>query len=317
MSTKTYAGIPQKYAALETSKIVLIPVPYDGTSTWQKGADKGPEAFLEASENMELYDIETQTEVYKQGVYLADAITEKSSPEAVVSEVHQITKDYIKRNKFVTVFGGEHSISIGTIRAFNECFDNLTVLHIDAHADLRKEYEGSSCNHACAVYEASQTTNLIQVGIRSMDIAETRVMDQDKVFFAHDMVKDEYWVDKVIEALGDNVFITFDLDAFDPSILPSTGTPEPGGLLWYETLDFLKQVFEERNVVGFDIVELCPKEDEKSSDFVAAKLYYKMLSYKFAEVEEEDVYENNFNISVSNDSGKKGNSKFNSEEDEY
>ena len=182
MTTKTYAGIPQKYAALETSKIVLIPVPYDGTSTWQKGADKGPEAFLNASENMELYDIETQTEVYKQGVYLADAITEKSSPEAVVKEVHKTVKDYILRNKFVTIFGGEHSISIGTIRAFNECFDDLTVLHIDAHADLRKEYEGSKCNHACAVYEASQNTNLIQVGIRSMDVAETTVMDEEKTW---------------------------------------------------------------------------------------------------------------------------------------
>ncbi|MCG2430729.1 agmatinase [Aequorivita xiaoshiensis] len=317
MSTKTYAGIPQQYAALETSKIVLIPVPYDGTSTWQKGADKGPDAFLDASENMELYDIETQSEVYKQGVYLADAITENSSPEAMVDAVHKITKDYIKRNKFVTLFGGEHSISIGSIRAFNECFDNLTVLHIDAHADLREEYEGTKCNHACAVYEASQNTNLVQVGIRSMDVTETRVMDVEKVFFAHDMVKDEYWIDKVIEALGENVFITFDLDAFDPSILPSTGTPEPGGLLWYETLDFLKQVFEEKNVVGFDIVELCPKEDEKSSDFVAAKLYYKMLSYKFEGVEEVDDFENNFNISIPTDSGKKGNSKFNTEEDEY
>ncbi|MEZ4859070.1 MAG: agmatinase [Flavobacteriaceae bacterium] len=313
MTSKTYAGIPQQNAALETSKIVLIPVPYDGTSTWQKGADKGPEAFLNASENMELYDIETQTEVYKQGVYLAEAITEKSSPEAVVDKVHKTVKDYILRNKFVTIFGGEHSISIGTIRAFNECFDDLTVLHIDAHADLRKEYEGSKCNHACAVYEASQTTNLIQVGIRSMDVAETRVMDEEKVWFAHEMATDEYWMDNVIEALGDNVFITFDLDAFDPSIMPSTGTPEPGGLFWYETLDFLKQVFAERNVVGFDIVELCPRPEEKSSDFLAAKLYYKMLSYKFAEENSEDEYESNFN-----EQKKGGNpSKFNDNEDEY
>ncbi|HLV93268.1 MAG TPA: agmatinase [Aequorivita sp.] len=313
MKTTTYAGIPQKYAVLETSKIVLIPVPYDGTSTWQKGADKGPEAFLDASENMELYDIETQTEVYKQGVYLADAITENSSPEAMVDAVHKTTKEYIKRNKFVTLFGGEHSISIGSIRAFSECFDNLTVLHIDAHADLRKEYEGSKCNHACAVYEASQTTNLVQVGIRSMDVSETTIMDEEKVFFAHDMVKDEYWVDKVIEALGDNVFITFDLDALDPSILPSTGTPEPGGLLWYETLDFLKQVFEEKNVVGFDIVELCPNEHDGASDFLAAKLYYKMLSYKFADTDEEDEYDNNFNEINPRSIG----SKFNTEEDEY
>lgn len=311
MSTKTYAGIPQKYAALETSKIVLIPVPYDGTSTWQKGADKGPQAFLHASENMELYDIETQTEVYKQGIYLADPIIENESPKAVVNAVHKATKEYILRNKFVTVFGGEHSISIGTIRAFNECFDDLTVLHIDAHADLRKEYDGTPYNHACAVYEASQTTNLVQVGIRSMDVAETTVMDEEKTWFAHDMVNDEYWMDNVIEALGENVFITFDLDAFDPSIMPSTGTPEPGGLFYYETMEFLKRVYSERNVVGFDIVELCPREEEKSSDFLAAKLYYKMLSYKFEGEEEDDAFESNFN------EPKKGVSKFNHEEDEY
>jgi len=317
MNTKTYAGIPQKYAALETSKIVLIPVPYDGTSTWQKGADKGPEAFLHASENMELYDIETETEVYKQGIYLSEPITENASPEAMVKAVHEKTKDYILRNKFVTAFGGEHSISIGTIRAFNECFDNLTVLHIDAHADLRKEYEGSTCNHACAVYEASQTTNLVQVGIRSMDVAETTVMDREKTWFAHEMATDEYWMDNVIEALGENVFITFDLDAFDPSILPSTGTPEPGGLFFYETLEFLKQVFAERNVVGFDIVELCPNPAEKSSDFLAAKLYYKMLSYKFQGTEGEDEFESSSNHSTPLEASKKGISKFNDNEDEY
>lgn len=313
MTSKTYAGIPQQYAALETSKVVLIPVPYDGTSTWQKGADKGPEAFLNASENMELYDIETETEVYKQGIYLADAITEKSSPEAVVGIVHKTVKEYILRNKFVTIFGGEHSISIGTIRAFNETFDDLTVLQLDAHADLRKEYEGSKCNHACALYEASQTTNLLQVGIRSMDVAETRVMDTEKTWFAHDMANDEYWMDNVIESMGDNVFITIDLDAFDPSIMPSTGTPEPGGLFWYETLEFLKQVFAEKNVVGFDIVELCPRPEEKSSDFLAAKLYYKMLSYKFSEEDSEDEYESNFN------DNKKGTSpsKFNDDNDDY
>jgi agmatinase len=281
MNNRTYAGIPAAYSSLDTSKIVLIPVPYDGTSTWQKGADKGPEAFLKASENMELYDIETNSEVYKQGVYLAEAIEEKSSPEAVVAEVYKTVKAYILRNKFVTVFGGEHSISIGTIEAFNECFDDLTVLHIDAHADLRASYQGSACNHACALYQASQSTNLIQVGIRSMDSAETTVMDPDKTWFAHDMVNEEYWMDNVIDALSQDVFITLDLDAFDPSIMPSTGTPEPGGLLWYETLDFLRRVFEQRNVVGFDIVELCPREEDKSSDFLAAKLYYKMLTYKF------------------------------------
>lgn len=311
MQTKTYAGIPEEFAKLEQAKVVLIPVPYDGTSTWQKGADKGPQAFLDASENMELYDIETDTEVYQQGVFLADAVTENSSPEAMVDAVHQATKRYIKKNKFVTIFGGEHSISIGTIRAFNEMFPSLTVLQLDAHADLRKEYEGSKCNHACAVYEASQTTNLIQIGIRSMDAIEKTVMDEEKTYFAHEMVEDSTWMDSAIDQMTDNVFITIDLDVFDPSIMPSTGTPEPGGLLWYETLDFLRQVFEEKNVVGFDIVELCPNKDEKSSDFLAAKLYYKMLSYKFLDENIDDEYDNNYESKQKNNS-----SKYN-EDDEY
>ena len=311
MQTKTYAGIPEEFAKLEQAKVVLIPVPYDGTSTWQKGADKGPQAFLDASENMELYDIETDTEVYQQGVFLADAVTENSSPEAMVEAVHEATKKYIKKNKFVTIFGGEHSISIGTIRAFNEMYPNLTVLQLDAHADLRKEYEGSKCNHACAVYEASQTTKLIQVGIRSMDAIEKTVMDEEKTYFAHEMVEDSTWMDSAIDQMTDNVFITIDLDVFDPSIMPSTGTPEPGGLLWYETLDFLRQIFEEKNVVGFDIVELCPNKDEKSSDFLAAKLYYKMLSYKFLDQDIDDEYDNNYESKQKNNS-----SKYN-EDDEY
>lgn len=279
MKKSNYAGIPDKYARLDDAHVVLIPVPYDGTSTWQKGADKGPEAFLHASENMELFDIETRSEPYRKGVYLAPPITENSSPEKMVETVHRITKNYIKQEKFVTLFGGEHSISIGSIRAFNDCFDDLTVVQIDAHADLRKDYEGSACNHACAVYEASQHTNLIQVGIRSMDMEELKNMDETQTYFAHDLY--EGWMEDAVAQMTQNVFLTIDLDAFDPSILPSTGTPEPGGLFWYETLDFLKMIFEKKNVVGFDIMELCPNPDEKSSDFLAAKLYYKLLAYKF------------------------------------
>jgi len=278
---QTYAGIPKEFATIEKANIVLSTVPYDGTSTWQKGADKGPQAFLDASENMELYDIETDSEVYKQGIFMPDVITENSSPEAMTEAVYRLTKEYILKDKFVTTFGGEHSISIGAIRAHNEVFHNLTVLQIDAHADLRKEYEGSSCNHACALYEANETTNLIQVGIRSMDASEKRVMNLDNVFFAHEMAQDEFWMDAAIELMSDNVYITIDLDGFDPSICPGTGTPEPGGLMWYESLEFFKKVFEQKNVVGFDIVELCPNETEKSSDFLAAKLYYKLLTYKF------------------------------------
>ena len=280
MKVKTnYAGIPDKYGRLDEAKVVLIPVPYDGTSSWQKGADKGPDAFLHASENMELYDIETKSEVYKKGVYLAPAVSENSSPEKMVEAVHKTIKSYLQQDKFVTLFGGEHSISIGSIRAFNEHFEDLTVVQIDAHADLRPSYDGSTCNHACALHEASKNINLIQVGIRSMDSSEVEHMDEGRTYFAHDLYED--WMDDAIGQMTPNVFITIDLDAFDPSILPSTGTPEPGGLFWYETLDFLKLIFKKKNVVGFDIVELCPNENEKSSDFLAAKLYYKMLSYKF------------------------------------
>jgi agmatinase len=279
MNKKNYAGISDKYSRIDDAKVVLIPVPYDGTSSWQKGADKGPEAFLEASENMELYDIETKSEVYRKGIYLAPPVTEDASPEKMVDTVYKTVKNYIKQEKFVTIFGGEHSVSIGTIRAFNESFEDLTVVQLDAHADLRPEYEGSTCNHACALHEASKKANLVQVGIRSMDVSEVEHMDENQVYFAHDLYED--WQDDAIGQMTPNVFITIDLDALDPSILPSTGTPEPGGLFWYETLEFLKMMFKKKNVVGFDIVELCPNENEKSSDFLAAKLYYKMLSYKF------------------------------------
>src|SRR5699024_10010219 len=183
----------------------------------------------------------------------------------------------------------------------------------DAHDDLRKEYEGSTCNHACAVYEASQTTNLVQVAIRSMDKSETTVMDEERTFFAHEMVDNEFWMDNVLELLTDNVFITFDLDAFDPSILPATGTPEPGGLLWYETLEFLRMVFEEKNVVGFEIVELCPNENHPASNFLAAKLYYKMLSYKF-ELEGTNDFDDDYDEDYDEPNQY---SKFNDDEDDY
>jgi agmatinase len=278
---RTYAGVPEEFAQYGTAKVVIIPVPYDGTSTWGKGADKGPEAFLSASENMELYDIETDSEVYRRGVWLAPAVTEDSSPEAMVDAVHQTTLKHIKAGKFVTLFGGEHSISIGTMRAFREAFGDITVVQIDAHADLRPEYLGTPCNHACAVYESSVHSNLIQVGIRSMDVSEKEHMDLSKTYFAHNIVGKTDWMQKSIDQMGDKVVITIDLDAFDPSFMPSTGTPEPGGLGFYEVMDYLRMIFKQRNVIGFDIVELAANPDEKSSDFVAAKLYYKMLSYKF------------------------------------
>lgn len=280
-SKRTYAGIDSEFTNPSTSKISVLPVPYDGTSTWGKGADKGPQAFLEALENMELYDIETDSEVYKQGIVLEDPVTENGSPESMTQAVHQKVNDLLAEERYVTMIGGEHSVSIGAIRAFNEHFSNLSILQIDAHADLRQSYEGSACNHACALHEASQKNNLVQVGIRSMDVSEKRYMQQGNVFFAHDIWQDKNWGEKVLSRLGDQVYLTIDMDAFDPSIFPSTGTPEPGGLGWYETLRFLKRLFREKNVVGFDLVELCPNPHERASDFMMAKLHYKLLSYQF------------------------------------
>lgn len=279
---KTFAGIPEEYHKLDNAKVVLIPVPYDGTSTWGKGADKGPDAFLEAAENMELFDIQTRSEVYKEGIHLTNPVTENSSPEAMVEAVHQRTKTYLEKGKLVTLFGGEHSISIGSIRAFDEKFDNLTVLQIDAHTDLRAEYMGTPFNHACAVYEASQRNNLIQVGIRSMDAGEMKYLDESKVFWAHEIQKGDQWMEKAIDLMTENVFITIDLDAFDPSVMPSTGTPEPGGIHWWQVDKFLKKVIESKDVKGFDIVELAPNKNNRGPDFLAAKLYYKLLSYIFS-----------------------------------
>lgn len=278
---RTFAGIPEEYAGLDKSGIVVIPVPYDGTSTYGKGADKGPEAIFDAAENMELYDIETNSEVYLRGINMVPAITEDTSPEAMVDAVHTGVKKYLDLGKFVTMIGGEHSVSIGSIRAFKEKYEDLTVLQLDAHSDLRPEYNGSACNHACAMHEASKTCNLVQVGIRSMDAVEIPFLNDKNLFTSYDIRSNEFWKEDVVNCIGDNVYITIDLDAFDPSIMPSTGTPEPGGLLWNETLDLLKKVFNKSNVVGFDIVELAPNKTTQAPDFMAAKLFYKLLSYKY------------------------------------
>ena len=277
---KTYAGILEENATLENSKVMLVTVPYDGTSTWGKGADKGPELFLDASENMELYDIETVTEPYLEGVYLAGEVTEDSSPEAMTEAVYQKTKEMLQHeDKLFTLFGGEHSVSIGSIRAVGEKYENLTVLQLDAHTDLRPEFHGSTSNHVCAVFEANQKHNLVQVGIRSCEVEEMQYVPKGQCFWAHEIAENPNWIEDVLSKVSGNVYIMIDLDAFDPSIAPSTGTPEPGGLAWYPTLKLLRKVFEKCNVVGFDIVELMDSPMAKPTAFLAAKLYYKMLAY--------------------------------------
>ena len=276
-----FAGVADEFCSFDYAAVLLQSVPYDGTSTWIKGADRGFPAFLDALENMELYDIETGTEVYRKGVHILPQLKEDASPEAMFNEVYFKTKELLETGKYLTFFGGEHSISVGVIKAFYEKYDNLTVLQLDAHADLRPSYHGSSYNHACALYDASVNTNLIQVGIRSMDIEEVEHMDKSKTFFAENMYGTSDWMDQSIALMTDDVYLTIDLDAFDPGILPATGTPEPGGIDWNTMIRYLRKVFEQKNVVGFDIVELAPIEGNKASEFLVAKLYYKLLSYKF------------------------------------
>lgn len=286
---KTFGNIPAQFANRDTATIYLTSIPYDGTSTWGKGANKGFEAFLEATENMELYDIETDSEVFRHGIFISDPILENRSPEAMYQASYRQTKELLKNGKFHTFFGGEHSISIGILEAYSEFYPDLSILQLDAHADLRQEYMGTSYNHACALHLASIKSNLIQVGVRSMDISEKQFFKKDKCYFASEIHGNEKWMKSALQQLTGPVYITLDLDVFDPSIMPSTGTPEPGGLGWYEMLDFLKKVFTNKNVVGFDIVELAPNVVDKAPDFLVAKLYYKMLTYKFEKSEESYI----------------------------
>ncbi len=280
-TSEIFGGIDAQYAELAKAVAVVLPVPYDETSTWGKGADNGPAAIIEASSNMELYDIETDTEIYKTGIYTAEAVSEKSSPEAMVNAVEKAADKYLKQNKFLVGLGGEHSVTTGFVRAYARHFDNLSVLQLDAHTDLRPEYQGSPYSHASVMSRVREICPYVQVGIRSMDIVEKPFLVDEKLFLAEDIYDNDDWMDDAVDQLTENVFITIDLDVFDPSIMPSTGTPEPGGLYWYQVIKFLRRVIEEKNVVGFDVVELAPVDDNKAPDFLAAKLIYKLLTYKF------------------------------------
>jgi agmatinase len=276
-----FGCLPPEYCNPENSDIVIIPVAFDGTSTWIKGADKGPAAILAASANMELYDIETDSEVYKRGIFTEDTIEGAVTPKEMIDAVDGTVQYYLSNDKFVVVIGGEHSVSIGAFQAYARHFDGISILQLDAHADLRDQYNGSKYNHACVMARAKELCPIVQVGIRSMDSSEKELMDESRVFFAKDIHDKTDWIDKAVAMLSDIVYITIDLDVFGLSIMPSTGTPEPGGLQWYNVLALLKAVCDSKNVVGFDVVELCPDDNNKAPDFLAPKLIYKILSYKF------------------------------------
>jgi agmatinase len=275
-----FGGLPDKFLNYEYGKIVVLPVPFDKTSSWIKGSDRGPKAIIEASMNMELYDLETDSEVYKKGIFTSEEIISNSSEE-MIKYVYERVTELIKDGKFVVTLGGEHTISLPAIKAHHETHNDISILHLDAHSDMRDSYLDNKYSHACVMARVKEiNNNIFSIGIRSLDSSELDNINRNNIFFAKDIFNSENWIQEVISKLNPNVYISIDLDVFDPSIMPSTGTPEPGGLEWYPTLNLLKEVCIKRNLIGFDVVELCPTENI-APDFLAAKLIYKLLSYKF------------------------------------
>jgi len=282
---ENFLELEDEFSNYETSKVAVLPVPYEKTTTYMKGAAKGPGAILKASRQVELYNEELGKNMYDMGICTLNELRIEEKPELMVNVVYENVKKLIDDNKFPVVIGGEHSITPGCIKAFAG-LDGFSILQLDAHADLREEYNGTKFSHACAMKRCLDICkNIVQVGIRSLCDEEADFIKENKlkIFWAKDIFDNDKWFDEAISKLSKNVYITLDLDVFDPSIMPSTGTPEPGGLLYYQTLRFLKKVFEKRNVVGFDVVELCPNENDISSDFTAAKVTYKMIGYKFVQ----------------------------------
>jgi agmatinase len=276
-----FGGLPGKFSDYSSSKIAILPVPFDKTSTWIKGSHMGPEAIIKASGNMELYDIETDSEVYRRGIHtLKEIVTDTSI--SMISRTFKCVNKLLNDNKFVVTLGGEHTVSLGPIRAHAGFFDDISILHLDAHSDMRRSYEGLKYSHACVMARTKEITdNIVSVGIRSMDSSELPDIDRRRVFLASELHRRSDWITEVVSMLTENVYITIDLDVFDPSIMPSTGTPEPGGLGWYQVIDLFEDVSKKKNVVGFDVVELCPSEN-RAPDFLASKLVYKLLSLSFA-----------------------------------
>lgn len=262
----------------------IIPVPYDLTSTWRKGADRGPSCLLDASGTIELYDIETGSEPWKRGIATLPPILHDGGPEELAALVRAVVTEVLGRRAIPVVIGGEHSVTIGAVEAAADAFPGLGVLQIDAHGDTRESYEGSTHNHACVMARARERCPIVQVGIRAVDASEMTGLDPARVFWAHEIAAqgDTGWMDEVVRLLPETVYLTIDLDAFDPSLLPATGTPEPGGLGWYTVNELVRRVARHRRIVGFDVVELLPAPGEHASDFIAAKLVHRVLAELFA-----------------------------------
>ena len=266
------------------SKVVILPIPYEGTVSYGTGTSKGPSAILDASKQVELYDEELGKEPYNEGIWTEDELKPAKDPAKMVEQVYNAAKRHVSAGKFLVSLGGEHSIPTGIVKAYKEKYPKLSVLQFDAHADLREEYSGTKYSHAAIMSRIIEIGCLpVQVGIRSLSKEEANKIENEayNIFFAKDIYNNERWFKEAISKLSNDVYITFDIDAFDPSIMPATGTPEPGGLQWYPVLKFLRKVFKEKNVVGFDLVELAPIKERHDCDFLAARLVHKIIGYKF------------------------------------
>jgi agmatinase len=282
-----FGGIEElDYSSFESARILILPVSYEGTVSYGTGTGAGAMAIVDASRNMELYEEETDAEVYKLGIHTLDEFKPRETPAAMMQALHSLTSDLLATDKFVCTIGGEHSISAPVIQAHNERFKDLSVLQIDAHADLRDTYDGTPHSHASIMARVVKDMQIpsVQVGIRSISGDEARLLKNGlptKIFWARDIVGKTDWIDEAVDSLTENVYLTIDIDGLDPSIMPTTGTPEPGGLGWYETLTLIRKLAETKRVVGMDLVEYSYFENYDSPAFLCAKLIYKSLAYIF------------------------------------
>jgi agmatinase len=279
-----FGGTMPTTTDFEHARVVILPVPLDRTTSYVAGTRNGPHEILVASSHMELWDEETGTDVHSIGIF---TLPEMDFPfgtiDEVVGEIRRVASEIVGRGKFPVVLGGEHSITPAVVAAVAERHPGLSVLQIDAHADLRDTYMGTPHNHACAMRRVLEHAPTTQVGIRSLSTEEAAAIPSlpTHVFYDFNMRADSNWMDRVVGTLSDTVYVTIDVDGFDPAIMPATGTPEPGGLSWYEMIGLLRRVAEKKRVVGFDLVELSPMGGNVAPNFLCAKLIYKLLSYTF------------------------------------
>lgn len=280
----SFGGTLPDAAPFESAKAVILPVPLESTTSYVPGTRNGPREILVASTHLELWDEETSTDIHPIGIYtLPEMELPFDDMSEMMAEIRRVTAAILEHDKFPVVLGGEHSITSPVVAAMAGKFPGLSVLQIDAHADLRDSYMGTRFNHACAMRRVLEHARATQVGIRSMSPEEARAVPTlpTRIFYDVNMRQDRNWVDRVVESLGERVYITIDVDGMDPAIMPATGTPEPGGLSWYELLSVLRAVISARHVVGCDIVELSPLPGMAAPNFLCAKLVYKILTYQF------------------------------------